>query len=179
LYPTFHLAYLHSTSKNLDLKTYDLRASFVLIPTSPSLLDNLSNYSSWKNEKVLLPPFRSWPYVSTFPPFNLTCSLQNYSDTGPAPTLQDKAIDSCGASIELVRFFGIRSRCSLTTSNAANASEHTPELEDDTGDHEDSDDETDTDNLSDLTLPPAHFQPIIGTSKGKPVLESHPYIVSQ
>ena len=63
------------TSKNLDLMTYDLRASFVLIPTSPSLLDNLSNYSSWRNEKILLPPFRSWPYVSTFPPPNLTCSL--------------------------------------------------------------------------------------------------------
>ena len=63
------------TSKNLDLMSYDLRASFVLIPTSPSLLDNLSNYSSWRNEKILLPPFRSWPYVSTFPPPNLTCSL--------------------------------------------------------------------------------------------------------
>ena len=54
------------TSKNLDLKTYDLRASFVLIPTSPSLLDNLSNYSSWRNEIILVPPFRSWPWISTF-----------------------------------------------------------------------------------------------------------------
>lgn len=111
-------------------------------------------------------------YLSTL---NLACSLQDYSDTGPAPTLQDKAIDSYGVSIELVRFLGIRSRC---TSNAANVSEYTHELEDDTGDYEDSDDEAETNNLSDLTLPPAHLQPT-GTSKGKPVLESHPYIVSQ
>ena len=104
---------------------------------------------------------------------NPTCSLKKYSDTGPAPTLQDKAIDSFGVSIVLVRFSGIQSRCNLTTSNAANVSEHTPE--DDTGD-EDSDDETDT-NEKFSTLP-NRFQ-LIETSKGKPVLESHPYIVTQ
>ena len=97
-------------------------------------------------------------------PPNPTFSLQQYSDTGPAPTLQDKAIDSFGVSIGLVRFFGIQSRCGLTTSNAANVSEHAPE--DNTGD-EDLDDETLTD----------HIQPI-ATTKGEPVLESHPYIVS-
>jgi hypothetical protein len=107
---------------------------------------------------------------------NLTCSLQEYSDTGPAPTLQDKAIDSFGVSIGLVRFFGIRSRCDFTTSNATNASEHTPE--DDAGD-EDSDDETDTDNSNeDYSTLADPFQPITIT-KGKPVLESHPYIVTQ
>ena len=70
LYVFFHILHIYSlhstTSKNLDLKSHDLRASFVLIPTSPSLLDNLSNYSSSRNEKILVPPFRSWPYVSTF-----------------------------------------------------------------------------------------------------------------
>ena len=130
-----------------------------------------------RNDKILFPPFRSWPYVSTFPPSNLTCSLQDseYSDTGPAPTLQDKAIDSFGVSIGLVQFFGTQSRCGPTsTSDLANASQHgTPE--DDTGD-EDSDDESDTnENYSTLAR---HFQPI-ETTKGKPVLESHPYIVSR
>ena len=66
-YPTVHCSYIFSTSsKNRGLKTHDLRASFVLVPTSPSLLDNLTNYSTWRNEKILFPPFRPWQYVSTF-----------------------------------------------------------------------------------------------------------------
>lgn len=63
--PTSHLLYISSSSKNRDLKHYHLRASFVLIPTSPSLLDNLTNYSSWRNEVIPFPPSRPWPYVST------------------------------------------------------------------------------------------------------------------
>ncbi|KAF8185558.1 hypothetical protein K438DRAFT_1049814 [Mycena galopus ATCC 62051] len=39
----------------------DLRASFVLIPKSPSLLDQVTNFSSWRPETLLLPPVRSWP----------------------------------------------------------------------------------------------------------------------
>ena len=105
--------------------------------------------------------------------FLSTCSrLQGYSDTGPAPTLQDKAIDSFGVSIGLVRFSGIQSRCGLTTSNATNASEHTHE--DDTEDSEDLE-EIDSDNSIENYSTLAE----ISTSKGKPVLESHPYIVSQ
>ena len=97
-----------------------------------------------------------------------------YSDTGPAPTLQDKAIDTFGVSIGLVRFSGTQSRCGPTTSNAVNASEHAPE--DDTGNEDaDDSDETDTDNLNEIYWRPGD----IATSKGKPVLESHPYIVSQ
>jgi hypothetical protein len=87
--------------------------------------------------------------------------LHEYSDTGPAPTLQDKAIDSSGVSIGLLQFFGIRSRC---TSKASNASEHTSE-DDIASGYEDSEDESDEDKDY--------------TSKGKPVLESHPYIISQ
>ena len=154
------------TSKNLDLKPYDLRASFVLIPTSPSPLDNLSNYSSWRNKKVLIPPFRSWPYVSTFSS-QFNCILQEYSDTGPAPTLQDRAIDSFGVSIALVQFYGVQSRCGLTTSSAPNASERAHE--DDNGNEDSEDlDQTDTDSSNEMS-----------NSIGRPVLESHPYIVSQ
>ena len=97
-----------------------------------------------------------------------------YSDTGPAPTLQDKAIDSFGVSIGLVRFSGIQSRCAPTTSNALKASEHA--LEDDSGNEDfDDSDETDTDNSDGNYLTLGE----IASSKGKPVLESHPYIVSQ
>ncbi|KAF8811336.1 hypothetical protein BYT27DRAFT_7161118 [Phlegmacium glaucopus] len=155
------------TFKARDLNHYNLRASFVLIPTSPSLLDNLTSYSSWRNDKILFPPFRSWP------------------DTGPAPTLQDKAIDSFGASIGLVVFSSIQSRCVVSTvgtSNAVNASEHfLPE--DDAGD-EDSDDEIDGEILKDKhdqSSNSGHFKSLSAypTSKGKPVLESHPYIISR
>ena len=109
-------------------------------------------------------------YLLFFSP-NLTCSLQEYSDTSPAPTLQDKAIDSFGVSMGLVQFFGIRSQCDLTTSDTTNASQHTPE--DNTSD-EDSDDETDINEK----YPTLAHQPIAIT-KGKSVLESHPYIVSR
>jgi hypothetical protein len=72
----------------------------------------------------------------------------------------------------LVRFSGIQSRCGLTTSNTANATEHAQE--DDTG-NEDSDDSDETHTIeNDSTL--ADF---FASSKGKPVLESHPYIVTQ
>ncbi|KAJ7853471.1 hypothetical protein B0H13DRAFT_1642895 [Mycena leptocephala] len=41
----------------------DLRASFVLIPKSPSLLDQVTNFSTWRPETLWLrvPSVRSWP----------------------------------------------------------------------------------------------------------------------
>lgn len=64
---------------------------------------------------------------------------------------------------------GIRSRCGLTAANASEP-DHTPE---DDIDNEDLDDwdESDTDNSNELAE--------IATPKGKSVLESHPYIISQ
>ncbi|KAF8962870.1 hypothetical protein BDZ97DRAFT_1662418 [Flammula alnicola] len=46
--------------KNLELNNHDLRASFVLIPNAPSLLDHAVNYSSWIPSTVNYPPARSW-----------------------------------------------------------------------------------------------------------------------
>ncbi|KAJ7749066.1 hypothetical protein DFH07DRAFT_746916 [Mycena maculata] len=50
--------------RRLLLKDTDLRASFVAIPTTPSLVDYVINFSTWLPEGMKTPPVRSWPYVS-------------------------------------------------------------------------------------------------------------------
>ena len=50
-------------SKQQNLTNYDLRASFVIVPTSPSLLDHLSNFSTWIPNGVDKPPARVYEYV--------------------------------------------------------------------------------------------------------------------
>ncbi|KAJ7119549.1 hypothetical protein C8R44DRAFT_921780 [Mycena epipterygia] len=47
--------------RRLLLKQSDLRASFVAIPTSPSLIDHVTNFSTWRPENMKIPPVRSWP----------------------------------------------------------------------------------------------------------------------
>ncbi len=47
-------------SKNAELWNYDLRASFVLIPSSPSPLISAVNYSSWIPSSLYFPPMRVW-----------------------------------------------------------------------------------------------------------------------
>ncbi|KAJ6554098.1 hypothetical protein B0H10DRAFT_1809779 [Mycena sp. CBHHK59/15] len=49
--------------QHLLLKEYGLRASFVAIPTSPSLVDYITNFSTWRPEAMKIPPVRSWPQV--------------------------------------------------------------------------------------------------------------------
>ncbi|KAF9559383.1 hypothetical protein CPC08DRAFT_818810 [Agrocybe pediades] len=78
--------------KRKHLNNYDLRASFVLIPKSPSLLDTLSNYSTWIPSDAKNPPVR------TYPPEH-------------APSLAEEVIDSYGISLPLLSFNNIVSRC--------------------------------------------------------------------
>ncbi|KJA18904.1 hypothetical protein HYPSUDRAFT_144309 [Hypholoma sublateritium FD-334 SS-4] len=46
--------------KNAELWNYDLRASFVLVPSSPSPLMFSVNYSSWIPSTLYFPPMRVW-----------------------------------------------------------------------------------------------------------------------
>jgi hypothetical protein len=50
-----------SCSLGLNLTSSDLRASFVLIPSSPSPIDHLKSYSSWLPDHIKLLPRRAWP----------------------------------------------------------------------------------------------------------------------
>ncbi|KAJ7619338.1 hypothetical protein FB45DRAFT_1033201 [Roridomyces roridus] len=84
--------------KRAMLREADLRGSFVLIPTSPSLLDKVTEFSTWRPESVRVPPVRPWPFP-----------LGAENDT--QISLADRAIDSFGISIPLLEFHEIGSRC--------------------------------------------------------------------
>ncbi|KAK0213742.1 hypothetical protein IW262DRAFT_328265 [Armillaria fumosa] len=96
------------TSRFLDrnLTTSDLTGTFVLIPSSKSLLKHVTNFSSWMPDTVFdnLPPVRSWP-------FPLGSSF--YADK----TVADLAVDSFGISVPLLQFSEIPSRCANSSAN--------------------------------------------------------------
>jgi hypothetical protein len=63
LFFSLFLTPLSQTSREDSLMETDLLSTFVLIPTSPSLMDSVVNYSSWKPDEVLskYPLYRTWP----------------------------------------------------------------------------------------------------------------------
>ncbi|KAJ7471932.1 hypothetical protein FB451DRAFT_1134760 [Mycena latifolia] len=84
--------------RRLQLKERDLRASFVAIPTSPSLVDYVTNFSTWRPETMKVPPVRAWPFPLGTP-------------NGSTQNVADRALDSFGISIPLLEFHEIRSKC--------------------------------------------------------------------
>lgn len=136
-----------SIFKHKELSNYDLRASFVLIPTTPSLLDHLTNYSSCLPTSMFLPPRRSYP--------------EAYERT-----MVEEAIDSFGLSIPLLEFANVHSRC-------ADAVDVQPRESDGSDEDEDEDVE--------LKAAPSRVFRKFGftTTTGKPLLESHPYIITR
>ncbi|KAH0580386.1 hypothetical protein H2248_001887 [Termitomyces sp. 'cryptogamus'] len=81
-----------------DLTNYDLRGSVVLLPTSPSQIDKIIDYSTSIPRFIETFPVRSWPF-----PLN--------SSRVGKKTLSDKALESFGASLPLLEFHNIRKRC--------------------------------------------------------------------
>ncbi|EEB96688.1 hypothetical protein MPER_04134, partial [Moniliophthora perniciosa FA553] len=71
------------------LSTSDLRASIVIIPSSPSLLDYVSDYSTWNSwmRKYRMRPF-------TFP--------QNFTNP-PIRSFQDRLLESFALNVDLIR----------------------------------------------------------------------------
>ncbi|KAJ7119542.1 hypothetical protein C8R44DRAFT_177044 [Mycena epipterygia] len=84
--------------RRLLLKQNDLRASFVAIPTSPSLIDHVTNFSTWRPENMKIPPVRSWPF-----PLGTSSNAPRH--------VGDRALDSFGISIPLLEFYEIHSKC--------------------------------------------------------------------
>ncbi|PBK70457.1 hypothetical protein ARMSODRAFT_1017997 [Armillaria solidipes] len=99
-----HTHFYYSLDRNLT--TSDLRGTFVLIPSSQSLLKHVTNFSSWMPDAVYnnLPPVRSWPFP---------LGLPFHADK----TLSDLAVDSFGISIPLIQFSEIPSRCGNSSAN--------------------------------------------------------------
>ncbi|KAF7344378.1 hypothetical protein MSAN_01918800 [Mycena sanguinolenta] len=80
------------------LEENDLRASFVLIPTVPSLVNQITNFSTWRPEILKTPPVRSWPFPL------------GAADNGPQ-SIADRALDSFGFSMPLLEFHEFGSKC--------------------------------------------------------------------
>ncbi|KAJ6588607.1 hypothetical protein B0H19DRAFT_212203 [Mycena capillaripes] len=149
--------------RRLLLKKDDLRASFVLIPTSPSLMDQVTAFSTWRPSGMKLPPVRSWPFPLGTP------------NEGPE-SLADRALDSFGISIPLLEFHELRSKC-VNTSNTSNSETSPSETEvvnkDDDG--EDAEDQEEDNNVpevipsgvSDIERYPEH------------ALKRHPFVVTR
>ncbi|KAJ7619340.1 hypothetical protein FB45DRAFT_1095418 [Roridomyces roridus] len=85
--------------KRYSFYRQDLRASFVLIPTSPSLMDKVSDFSSVRSDAAYpWAPVRSWPFPL------------GAADSGPK-TIADEALDSFGISMPLLELHAIGSKC--------------------------------------------------------------------
>ncbi|KAJ6491584.1 hypothetical protein DFH09DRAFT_1377219 [Mycena vulgaris] len=146
--------------RRLLLKENHLRASFVAIPTSPSLVDYVTKFSTWRPEAMRIPPVRSWPFPL------------GASDTGPQ-TIADKALDSFGISIPLLEFHEVRSKCNSSTPEISEKSGQQAEDEENDADEEEdeSDGIEDRGNdilaVSDIAKHPQH------------AVKRHPFVVTR
>ncbi|KAJ7021462.1 hypothetical protein C8F04DRAFT_1140897 [Mycena alexandri] len=117
--------------RRLLLKGNDLRASFVVIPTTPSLVEYVTNISTWRPETMRIPPVRAWPFpLGTF--------------NTASPTMVDKALDSFGISIPLMEFHEIASKC-------GGSKVFKPKFDDDEAKGADEGDEDDEDDFNPVT----------------------------
>ncbi|KAF5375938.1 hypothetical protein D9615_008271 [Tricholomella constricta] len=135
--------------RNISLTNYDLRGSFVLVPTSSSPLDHIVDFSSWIVDYVDIPPVRSWPFPLGSP------------DRG-AKTIADKAVESFGVTVPLLQFHGIKSRCNDSG------------IEQDISEKEEDDSEE-----RDMFGRPIVLESSLKTTWGKSALSHHPYIVTR
>ncbi|GLB42810.1 hypothetical protein LshimejAT787_1202590 [Lyophyllum shimeji] len=153
--------------RDVNLTNYDLRASIMLIPNSPSLLDHVARYSSYIPDTVDVLPVRTWPFP---------LGSQDLREK----SLADKALESFGVSIPLLEFHGVQSRCTAADGNSTAASVDA---------NENSYDEEEEDELEEETLAPDPVpskaakatapRSSLEKTGGKPVLRSHPYIVTR
>ncbi|KAJ7119609.1 hypothetical protein C8R44DRAFT_788507 [Mycena epipterygia] len=145
--------------RRLLLKENDLRASFVAIPTSPSLLDYVTDFSTWRPETMRVPPVRSWPF-----PLGASSS--------GLPNVIDRALDSFGISIPLLEFHEIRSKCANGSDSKISQLSNQKVNDEDYDDEEDPEDEADgndddTWGVSNIAKNPQH------------AVKRHPFVVTR
>ncbi|KAF7295454.1 Proteophosphoglycan 5 [Mycena indigotica] len=89
-----------SSFRNAALTESSLRASFVLMPTTPSSIDHIKGFTSWMPDSVFAkrPPSRAWPF-----PLG--------SQNSARRSLADEALDSFSISVPLLEFHDSASRC--------------------------------------------------------------------
>ncbi|KAJ7847742.1 hypothetical protein B0H14DRAFT_3675132 [Mycena olivaceomarginata] len=100
-------------NQRLLLKENNLRASFVLIPTSPSLVNQITNFSTWRPKVLTIPPVRSWPFPL------------GAADNGPQ-SAADRALDLFGILMPLLEFHEFGSKCTNSTNSDTSSSKDKP-----------------------------------------------------
>lgn len=107
------MAYFWYSNRGLP-REEDLRASFVLVPRSPSFLDYANSTLSKANmDNLKLLPVRSYPCVVILACYYIHPILFHFS-SGYSQTLQDEIVDSYGISVNLLKYSRIESRCNTT-----------------------------------------------------------------
>ncbi|KAJ7587131.1 hypothetical protein C8J56DRAFT_1026641 [Mycena floridula] len=134
------------------METRDLRASFVLIPTSPSLMNHLHSYTSWYPDGVIHPRYRAYPF-----PLDST--------THSPRTEVDRALESFAISIPLLHLVDVGD---CQHKNKIGDSESM----DSNGDSMDEDDEDDD---TDYT-PPSAFK---GSEIDLNTKRKHPFVITR
>ncbi|KAF7344401.1 hypothetical protein MSAN_01921300 [Mycena sanguinolenta] len=141
------------------LKENDLRASFVLIPTEPSLVNQITAFSTWWPQSVPRQPVRSWPFPL------------GAADNGPQG-VADQALDSFGISMPLLEFHEFRSKCAeLPISQPVSAQHKDPvsaEKNQHGGEYEGQNQDRDADQgISDILKYPEH------------AVKRHPFVLTR
>ncbi|KAJ7619364.1 hypothetical protein FB45DRAFT_1007031 [Roridomyces roridus] len=151
----------------LYLNKNELRGSFVLIPTSPSLLDQVTDFSTWRSE-VLAPwaPVRSWPFPL------------GAMDRGPEfKSVADRALDSFGFSMPLLEFHEIASQCA-NSAEAEPASVKGKQSADE--DQHGEDDQAVKIALGETSNGVPHFNVTLKVDDpNKRILKQHPFVVTR
>ncbi|KAJ6531299.1 hypothetical protein B0H19DRAFT_1273505 [Mycena capillaripes] len=95
-----------------NLTESDLRATFLLLPSSPSLIDHVKSFSSWMPDSVFPKrrPTRPWPF-----PLG--------SEERGEKTLADLALESFSISIPLLEFHDAASQCADASSGGPSSDE--------------------------------------------------------
>ncbi|KAG6825244.1 hypothetical protein H0H92_004300 [Tricholoma furcatifolium] len=146
--------------KHANLTNYDLRGSVVLIPSSPSLLDYATYYSSYIPESLSVLPVRAWPFP---------LGSQDIHEK----TLVDNILESFAVSVPLLQFHGIQSQCaSPTHDDSTTATISDSEEEDDLSETPPSIPTPDIDQ----SFPPIA---LLETTNGMDPVKYHPYIVTR
>lgn len=100
---------MNVSSKADTLENFDIRATFKVVPQSPSLLDHITGFMSW------VPPSVVFPYIT---PEGRARKLEPHFDPSPSEALeelQNDALESFGVSTPLIDLHPINSACGRTS----------------------------------------------------------------
>ncbi|KAJ9107516.1 hypothetical protein QFC21_000972 [Naganishia friedmannii] len=87
------------------LGSFDVRATFVLLPLDSDRFNRISNFSDWKTDEIVVAPI-------------LPSDALPFTAQYTSPSTAEELMQSWGASLPLIRFHEIPSQCSFAPANA-------------------------------------------------------------